>query len=240
MAIELATAYVSLVASAKGIKASIDKELSPLEQSAKEVGDKAGKSFESSFSKQANLTDFSKKGLAATAVLSAGLFKAADAAGGLEAAMAANVQILGDASNEVQDWAKTSVDSVGLSERAALDAATSFGQLAKIAGEMISFAAVEALASELWPDALSAVASVPDARKGERLIMVTQKKDPSRSEFQAFARSHGATELMVPAEIVYVEKLPLLGTGKIDNVSVTKLIKERFAAAPAPQAAVVA
>ena len=113
-------------------------------------------------------------------------------------------------------------------------------RFAKIAGEMISFAAVEALASELWPDALSAVASVPDARKGERLIMVTQKKDPSRSEFQAFARSHGATELMVPAEIVYVEKLPLLGTGKIDNVSVTKLVKERFAAAPAPQAAVVA
>jgi acyl-[acyl-carrier-protein]-phospholipid O-acyltransferase/long-chain-fatty-acid--[acyl-carrier-protein] ligase len=113
-------------------------------------------------------------------------------------------------------------------------------RFAKIAGEMISFAAVEALASELWPDALSAVASVPDARKGERLIMLTQKKDPTRSEFQAFARSHGATELMVPAEIVYMEKLPLLGTGKIDNVSVTKLIKERFAAAPAPQAAVVA
>jgi acyl-[acyl-carrier-protein]-phospholipid O-acyltransferase/long-chain-fatty-acid--[acyl-carrier-protein] ligase len=113
-------------------------------------------------------------------------------------------------------------------------------RFAKIAGEMISFAAVEALASEVWPDALSAVASVPDARKGERLIMLTQQKNPTRSEFQAFARSHGATELMVPAEIVYMEKLPLLGTGKIDNVSVTKLIKERFAAAPAPQAAVVA
>jgi acyl-[acyl-carrier-protein]-phospholipid O-acyltransferase/long-chain-fatty-acid--[acyl-carrier-protein] ligase len=106
-------------------------------------------------------------------------------------------------------------------------------RFAKIAGEMISFAAVEALASELWPDAMSAVASVPDARKGERLILVTQKKDPTRSEFQAFARSRGATELMVPAEIVYMEKLPLLGTGKIDNVGVTKLVKERFAAQPA-------
>ena len=113
-------------------------------------------------------------------------------------------------------------------------------RFAKIAGEMISFAAVEALAGELWPDALSAVASVPDARKGERLIMVTQQKDATRSEFQAFARSRGASELMVPAEIVYMEKLPLLGTGKIDNMAVTKLIKERFAAAPAPQAAVVA
>jgi acyl-[acyl-carrier-protein]-phospholipid O-acyltransferase / long-chain-fatty-acid--[acyl-carrier-protein] ligase len=106
-------------------------------------------------------------------------------------------------------------------------------RFAKIAGEMISFAAVEALASELWPDALSAVASVPDARKGERLVMVTQKKDPTRSEFQAFARSRGATEIMVPAEIVYMEKMPLLGTGKIDNMAVTKLVKERVAVAPA-------
>jgi acyl-[acyl-carrier-protein]-phospholipid O-acyltransferase/long-chain-fatty-acid--[acyl-carrier-protein] ligase len=112
-------------------------------------------------------------------------------------------------------------------------------RFAKIAGEMISFAAVEAIAGELWPDSLSAVSSVPDARKGERLILVTQKAGATRSEFQAFARSRGATELMVPAEIVTIEKLPVLGTGKIDNVAVTKLIKERFAAAPVPQAAAV-
>jgi len=110
-------------------------------------------------------------------------------------------------------------------------------RFAKIAGEMISFAAVEALAGELWPDALSAVASVPDARKGERLIMVTQKKNPTRSEFQAFARSRGATEIMVPAEIIYMEKMPVLGTGKIDNMAVTRLVKERFAAGPAAPAA---
>jgi acyl-[acyl-carrier-protein]-phospholipid O-acyltransferase/long-chain-fatty-acid--[acyl-carrier-protein] ligase len=108
-------------------------------------------------------------------------------------------------------------------------------RFAKIAGEMISFAAVEALAGELWPDALSAVSSVPDARKGERLILLTQRKGATRSEFQQFARAHGASELMTPAEIAYEEKLPLLGTGKIDNMAVTRLIKERFAAAPAAQ-----
>src|SRR6185437_2668066 len=101
-------------------------------------------------------------------------------------------------------------------------------RFAKIAGEMISFAAVEALAAELWPDALSAVSSVPDARKGERLILLTQQKGATRSEFQAFARSHGATEIMVPAEVVYMEKLPLLGTGKVDNMAVSRLVKERF------------
>jgi acyl-[acyl-carrier-protein]-phospholipid O-acyltransferase/long-chain-fatty-acid--[acyl-carrier-protein] ligase len=111
-------------------------------------------------------------------------------------------------------------------------------RFAKIAGEMVSFAAVEAIAGELWPDSLSAVGAVPDARKGERLILVTNKTGATRSEFQTFARSHGATELMMPAEVVTVEKLPLLGTGKIDNVAVTKLIKERFAAAAASPAAV--
>ena len=49
-------------------------------------------------------------------------------------------------------------------------------RFAKIGGEMISLAAVEALAGELWPDALSAVATVPDARKGERLILVTAEE----------------------------------------------------------------
>jgi acyl-[acyl-carrier-protein]-phospholipid O-acyltransferase/long-chain-fatty-acid--[acyl-carrier-protein] ligase len=113
-------------------------------------------------------------------------------------------------------------------------------RFAKIAGEMVSFAAVEMIAAELWPDAISAVTSMPDARKGERLVLVTQKKDATRSEFQAFARSRGAAELMMPSEVVVIDKLPLLGSGKIDNVGVTKLVKERFAAQPAPQTAVVA
>ena len=107
-------------------------------------------------------------------------------------------------------------------------------RFAKIGGEMISFAAVEAIAADLWPDALSAVAAVPDARKGERLVMLTQTKDATRSEFSAFARSRGASELMTPAEIVVMEKLPLLGTGKIDLVAVAKLVKELAAAKPAP------
>jgi acyl-[acyl-carrier-protein]-phospholipid O-acyltransferase/long-chain-fatty-acid--[acyl-carrier-protein] ligase len=70
--------------------------------------------------------------------------------------------------------------------------------------------------------------------------MLTQQKDATRGAFQAFARTHGATELMVPAEIVHMEKLPLLGSGKVDNMAVAKLVKERFAAVPSPQTAVVA
>ena len=102
-------------------------------------------------------------------------------------------------------------------------------RFAKIGGEMISLAAVEMLAAQLWPDVLSAVATAPDPRKGERLVLVTQKKGATRHEFQAFAKQRGASDLMVPAEVVFIEKVPVLGTGKIDMVGVAKLVKERAA-----------
>ena len=37
---------------------------------------------------------------------------------------------------------------------------------------------------------------------------------------------------MMPAEVVYLEKLPVLGTGKIDMVGVARLVRERAASAP--------
>src|SRR5439155_10723990 len=53
-------------------------------------------------------------------------------------------------------------------------------RFAKVGGEMVSLAAVEMIAAELWPNALSAVVAVPDARKGERLTLVTHQKDATR------------------------------------------------------------
>jgi hypothetical protein len=52
---------------------------------------------------------------------------------------------------------------------------------------------------------LSAVATVPDVRKGAKLVLITQKPGAKRSDFQAFAKSKGAAELMIPAEIHVVE-----------------------------------
>jgi acyl-[acyl-carrier-protein]-phospholipid O-acyltransferase/long-chain-fatty-acid--[acyl-carrier-protein] ligase len=103
-------------------------------------------------------------------------------------------------------------------------------RFAKIGGEMISLAAVEALASDLWPDALSVVVAVPDVRKGERLVLVTQKKDATRADIQAFAKTRHAADLMIPSEVWVQDKLPLLGAGKVDAMAVAKLVKEQIAA----------
>jgi acyl-[acyl-carrier-protein]-phospholipid O-acyltransferase/long-chain-fatty-acid--[acyl-carrier-protein] ligase len=102
-------------------------------------------------------------------------------------------------------------------------------RFAKIAGEMVSLAAVEALAAECWPDALSAVASLPDPKKGEKLILLTQKKGATKAAFQTFAKGKGAAELMFPSEVLVVESIPVLGSGKLDFVGVSKMAKEMLA-----------
>jgi acyl-[acyl-carrier-protein]-phospholipid O-acyltransferase/long-chain-fatty-acid--[acyl-carrier-protein] ligase len=103
-------------------------------------------------------------------------------------------------------------------------------RFAKVGGEMISLAAIEMLAAELWPNNITAVATIPDARKGERLIMVTDKHGATRAEFQVYARSKHASELMMPAEVVVLDKLPMLGSGKVDQLSVEKFVREQAAA----------
>jgi acyl-[acyl-carrier-protein]-phospholipid O-acyltransferase/long-chain-fatty-acid--[acyl-carrier-protein] ligase len=103
-------------------------------------------------------------------------------------------------------------------------------RFAKLGGEMVSLAAAETLAHELWPEALSAAAAVPDARKGERIILLTEQVGADRSALLAHARRSGATELMVPAELRVVEAVPVLGSGKIDLAGVQRMA-ERLAAA---------
>jgi acyl-[acyl-carrier-protein]-phospholipid O-acyltransferase/long-chain-fatty-acid--[acyl-carrier-protein] ligase len=103
-------------------------------------------------------------------------------------------------------------------------------RFAKVGGEMVSLAAVEMLAGDLWPNAITAVAALPDPRKGERLVMVTDRHGATRSEFIAFARSRHASELMFPSEVVVLDKLPLLGSGKVDQMAVQKFVREQAAA----------
>ena len=101
-------------------------------------------------------------------------------------------------------------------------------RFAKIAGEMVSLAAVEQICGELWPENAPAVVAMPDAKKGERLVMVTTKTDATRAEVQAWMKVKGATELMSPSELIIVDALPLLGSGKTDYVELDRLVRRRL------------
>ncbi len=106
-------------------------------------------------------------------------------------------------------------------------------RFAKIAGEMVSLSTVESMAATLWPQAMSVAVSLPDARKGERIVLLTTQRDASRDAMQKQAKTVGASELSVPADIRVVDKVPLLGSGKTDYVGATVLAKE-LAGSPVP------
>jgi acyl-[acyl-carrier-protein]-phospholipid O-acyltransferase/long-chain-fatty-acid--[acyl-carrier-protein] ligase len=126
----------------------------------------------------------------------------------------------------VEGWHDTG-DIVSIDDEGFITIKGRAKRFAKVGGEMISLAAVEALAAELWPDALSGCTAIPDPRKGERLVLVTNRQDASRSQFLAFAKSKHAADMMVPADIIVVDKIPLLGSGKIDNIALSQLVRER-------------
>jgi acyl-[acyl-carrier-protein]-phospholipid O-acyltransferase/long-chain-fatty-acid--[acyl-carrier-protein] ligase len=100
-------------------------------------------------------------------------------------------------------------------------------RFAKIGGEMVSLGAAEELATGLWPEAHHAVVTLPDPRKGEQLVLVTEKPDATVEALLAAARARGLTELAVPRRLVTVGTLPLLPTGKPNYPAVSALVEER-------------
>ena len=97
-------------------------------------------------------------------------------------------------------------------------------RFAKVAGEMVSLTSVEVLASKVWPDAMHAALAIPDDRKGEQVILLTTMDTADRTVLLSQAKTDGHAEISVPRKVVSIEKMPVLGTGKIDYVSAMKLV----------------
>jgi acyl-[acyl-carrier-protein]-phospholipid O-acyltransferase/long-chain-fatty-acid--[acyl-carrier-protein] ligase len=100
-------------------------------------------------------------------------------------------------------------------------------RFAKIGGEAVSLTVVENCASALWPDDMHAAISLPDGRKGERIVLVTTCAKANRSDLVHWVQNHGVGELAVPREIFQTDEIPILGTGKTDYPSVTRLFLEQ-------------
>ncbi len=98
-------------------------------------------------------------------------------------------------------------------------------RFAKIGGEMVSLTVVENCASAVWPDHMHAAAIVPDSKRGEQIILITDHADAKRHELMTWAKTHGVPEISVPKKIIPVAQVPVLGTGKLDYVAVTNMAK---------------
>ncbi|SIS52844.1 AMP-binding protein [Phaeovulum vinaykumarii] len=99
-------------------------------------------------------------------------------------------------------------------------------RFAKIGGEMVSLAAVERLAAQTWPEASVAAIALPDARKGERIVLAVVGTQPRRAALQERARAEGLGELLLPAEIVALDEIPLLASGKTNYPELTRRLTE--------------
>jgi len=98
-------------------------------------------------------------------------------------------------------------------------------RFAKVGGEMISLTAVEELAMRTWPDYHHAAVSLPDERKGEKIILVTDNPAATRRQIQNTARALQYSELYIPRRVLQAEKLPVLATGKTDYVILNELVQ---------------
>lgn len=100
-------------------------------------------------------------------------------------------------------------------------------RIAKPGGEMVSLPASENMVAQVWTNDQHAIVSLPDIRKGEKLVLLTTHKNPQVKELLTYAKTYGISEFTVPKSIICVDQIPLLGTGKFDYPALQKIALEK-------------
>lgn len=124
-----------------------------------------------------------------------------------------------------EEWYNTG-DIVEIDEKGFISITSRLKRFAKLGGEMISLNLVEQLAIECFESEGFASVNIADQRKGERIVLFTTSQDSSKEKLREYIVKNGHSALLMPSEIVYLDKLPLLGSGKTDYVSLKKLVEK--------------
>jgi acyl-[acyl-carrier-protein]-phospholipid O-acyltransferase/long-chain-fatty-acid--[acyl-carrier-protein] ligase len=78
------------------------------------------------------------------------------------------------------------------------------------------------MAANAWPNAHHAAISVPDAKKGEQVILLTTQKQATVNELGA--ANKGVAQICLPKKVLVVDAIPLMASGKINYQGVTELV----------------
>jgi len=92
-----------------------------------------------------------------------------------------------------------------------------YSRFAKLGGEMISLSEIEAavrLSLEM-PDICLIATNIPDDKKGEKVVLLTDQDLDLRTIREAMLKAE-FNPLLIPAKVLQVETLPTLGAGKTD------------------------
>lgn len=103
-------------------------------------------------------------------------------------------------------------------------------RFSKIAGEMVPHIKIEDTINAILGEAGSAVTSVPDATRGERLVAFYVQADMAPEDLWERLSQTELPKLWLPRRdsLVPIEVIPTLGTGKVDLRRLRQLASERF------------
>jgi acyl-[acyl-carrier-protein]-phospholipid O-acyltransferase/long-chain-fatty-acid--[acyl-carrier-protein] ligase len=102
-----------------------------------------------------------------------------------------------------------------------------YSRFAKIGGEMISLGAVELATQQVLPEEAEVIAvNVPDDKKGEQIVLLTTTMLDLDTLKKAML-ANGCNPLLLPAQILILEQLPKLGSGKTDFNRAKQLTLQR-------------
>lgn len=124
-------------------------------------------------------------------------------------------------------------DMARLDEEGFLYITGRLSRFSKIGGEMVPHLKVEECLQEIMDEATCLVIGIPDAQRGERLIIMHTSKVLTPAQMIEHLNNAGLPALWIPKpnQIFQVDAIPTLGTGKTDLRRSTDLAIELAAAA---------
>jgi acyl-[acyl-carrier-protein]-phospholipid O-acyltransferase/long-chain-fatty-acid--[acyl-carrier-protein] ligase len=112
-------------------------------------------------------------------------------------------------------WYKTG-DKGHLDEDGFLTIVDRYSRFAKIGGEMVSLGAIEGAVAKMLPEDTEVLATaLPDGKKGEKVVVLFTGQIEHDRLWDLIEQS-GLKPLMRPSELIKVESIPKLGSGKND------------------------
>ena len=103
-----------------------------------------------------------------------------------------------------------------------------YSRFAKVGGEMLSLGAIEQQVRDVLelPDLELCAVNLPDQRKGERVLLLLEP-GPTADEVRSRLIAADTNPLTIPSEILTVDAIPKLGSGKTDFRAAKRLASER-------------
>ncbi|MGN5650742.1 AMP-binding protein [Bacillus sp. Brlt_9] len=111
------------------------------------------------------------------------------------------------------EWYNTG-DIVNIDKDGYIKIVARLKRFSKVAGEMVSLNKVEELALSCFGDSGFYAVSVPDTRKGERIILFTTSQGATEKELKKFIKQKKISSLYIPYKMEKIASVPLLGSGK--------------------------